>query len=51
MRIGAVVRNDEAIIPRGDMQLQVGDQVVALVTYSYLRLAEALLGTATGHME
>ncbi len=51
MRIGAVVRNGEAIIPRGDTQLQVGDHVVALVTYSYLRLAEALLGTATGHME
>ncbi len=45
MKIGAVIREGEVIIPKPDMQLQVGDRVVALVTYSYIRLAEALLGT------
>ena len=45
MKIAAVVRSGKAMIARGDTQLEVGDHVVALVTYSYLRLAEALLGT------
>lgn len=45
MKIAAVVRNGEAIIPQADMQLDVGDHVVALVPYSYLRLSEALLGS------
>lgn len=45
MKIAAVVRDGKAMIPRGDTELEVGDHVVALVTYSYLRLAEALLGT------
>ncbi len=44
MKIGAVVRDGEVMIPRGDTQLKVGDHVVALVTYSYLQFAEALLG-------
>jgi len=49
MKIGAVVRDEEVIIPRSDAQLQVGDRIVVLVTYSYLRLAEALLmGTVRG---
>lgn len=48
MKIGAVVRNGEAMIPQGDTQFEEGDLVVVLVTYSYLRLAEALLGTARG---
>jgi trk system potassium uptake protein len=45
MKIAAVVRNGEAIIPGADMQLAIGDHVVVLVPYSYLRLSEALLGT------
>lgn len=45
MKIAAFVRSGKAMIARGDTQLEVGDHVVALVTYSYLRLAEALLGT------
>lgn len=45
MRIGAVVRGRQVIIPTAETQLLVGDHIVALVTYSYLRLAEALLGT------
>ena len=45
MKIGAVVRNGGAIMPDDATQLEVGDHVVALVTYSHLRFAEALLGT------
>lgn len=45
MRIGMVVRDKQVIIPTAETQLLVGDHIVALVTYSYLRLAEALLGT------
>lgn len=48
MKIGAVVREGVVIMPREDMLLQAGDHVVALVTYSYLRLAEALLGAPVG---
>lgn len=44
MRIGAVVRDGQVLIPHADTHLRVGDHIVALVTYSYLRLAEALLG-------
>ncbi|EFE0813760.1 Trk system potassium transporter TrkA (plasmid) [Pseudomonas marginalis] len=44
MRIGAIVRDGEVLIPHPDTQLRAGDHIVALVTYSYLRLAEALLG-------
>lgn len=44
MKIGAVVRDGEVMIPRPNTQLKIGDHVVALVTYSYLQLAEALLG-------
>lgn len=45
MKIGAVVRDGQVIIPQATTQLLVGDHIVALVTYSYLRLVEALLGT------
>ena len=45
MKIGAVVRDGVAIMPDETTKLEVGDHVVALVTYSYLRFAEALLGT------
>lgn len=48
MRIGAVVRDGVAFVPNDDTQLQEGDQVIALVTYSYLRLAEAWLGAEQG---
>lgn len=45
MKIGAVIREKEVVFPQPDMQLQPGDTVIALVTYSYLKLAEALLGS------
>ena len=45
MKIGAIVRDGAVLIPQSDTQLLVGDHIVALVTYSYLRLVEALLGT------
>lgn len=48
MKIGAVVRDSQVVIPGPDTQLQAGDHVVALVTYSHLRLAEALLGASRG---
>ncbi len=44
IKIGAVVRDEEVIFPQSDTRFESGDHVVALVTYSYLRLAEALLG-------
>ena len=44
MKIGAVVRGGEAMIPNSETRLEPGDHVIALVTYSHLRLAEALLG-------
>jgi len=50
MKIGAVVRDGKVMIPHGDMQLRAGDHLVALVTYSYLRLAEALLGVPRQHV-
>jgi len=46
MKIGAVVRQGDVLIPDDETMLEVGDHVVALVTYSHLRLAEALLGAA-----
>lgn len=45
MKIGAVIHEKEVVFPQPDMQLQPGDTVIALVTYSYLKLAEALLGS------
>jgi len=44
MKIGAIIRGEEVIFPSEDLEMQEGDRVVALVTYSALRLAEALLG-------
>ena len=44
IKIGAIVRHGQVIIPQPDTQLDVGDHIVALVAYSNLRLAEALLG-------
>lgn len=44
MKIGAVIRDSDVIFPEPDMLLRTGDVVIALVTYSYLQLAEALLG-------
>ena len=44
MKIGAVIRGDEVIFPQDGLEMQVGDRVVALVAYSSIRLAEALLG-------
>lgn len=44
LKIGAVVRDGDAFLPDEATRFEVGDHVVALVTYSHLRLAEALLG-------
>jgi len=48
MKFGAVVRDGVAMMPTDEMKLQAGDHVVMLVTYSHLRLAEALLGARRG---
>jgi len=45
MKIGAIIRENAVIFPSADVSIEQGDRVVALVTYSALRLAEALLGT------
>lgn len=44
MKIGAVIRSRELLIPGPETELQLGDRVIALITYSHLRLAEAFLG-------
>jgi len=44
MKIGAVIRDGEVMFPDPETLLQDGDSVIALVTYSYLQFAEALLG-------
>jgi trk system potassium uptake protein TrkA len=46
MKIGAVVRDGTVIFPRSDFRFAPGDHVIALVTYSYLRFAEALFGNS-----
>jgi trk system potassium uptake protein TrkA len=43
MLIGAIVRNDEVVIPTTSTGIKEGDRVIALVTYKALRKAEALL--------
>lgn len=49
MLIGAVVRDDEVIIPTGETLVRAGDRVIAIVTYRDLRKGEALLaGPAQG---
>lgn len=45
IKIGAVIRGDDVIFPQHDVEIAEGDRVVAMVAYSALRLAEALLGT------
>lgn len=50
MKIGAVVRGGMAIMPDEQTRLEIGDHVIALVTYSHLRLAEALLGARRSPM-
>jgi trk system potassium uptake protein len=44
MKIGAVVRDGDVLFPRKDFRFEIGDHVVALVTYRCLKLAEALFG-------
>lgn len=50
MKIGAIVRDDLVIIPSGDTRLEVGDRVVALVTYQSLQRAKAILGASKGRL-
>ena len=45
MRIGAVIRDGKMIVPHAGTQIESGDHVIAAVTYSDLRAAEAILGT------
>lgn len=45
MKIGAVVRGEKVIFPARDFRFEAGDHVIALVTYSYLKFAEALFGS------
>jgi trk system potassium uptake protein TrkA len=44
MLVGAVVRGEEVMIPRGSFRIEPGDRVIALVTYDSLHEAEKLLG-------
>lgn len=44
MKIGAVIRAGEVMFPDPETLLENGDTLIALVTYSYLQFAEALLG-------
>ncbi len=44
MKIGALIRGEEVMFPQAGIEIHAGDRVVALVAYSSLRLAEALLG-------
>ncbi len=44
MKIGAVIRDGQVIIAKPETELRQGDRIIALITYSNLRLAEALLG-------
>lgn len=44
MKIGAIIRGEDVIFPQDEIEIREGDRVVALVAYSALRLAEALLG-------
>lgn len=47
MLIGAIVRDDQVIIPTSSTAVEPGDRLIAVVTYRALRKAEALLiGTA-----
>jgi len=43
MLIGAIVRNDQVIIPTSSTGIEPGDRLIAVVTYRALRKAEALL--------
>jgi trk system potassium uptake protein TrkA len=47
MRVGALVRGGEVIIPTSDTRVRPGDNVVAVVTYRALRKAEAILAGAS----
>src|SRR5690606_16753168 len=44
MKIGAYIRDGQALVPQPETQLEIGDHIVALVSYSSLELTEALLG-------
>jgi trk system potassium uptake protein TrkA len=46
MLVGAIVREDQVIIPRGNFRVQPGDRVIAVVTYAALRQAEAIMAGA-----
>ena len=48
MRIGAVIRRDAMLIPTPGMRIEVGDHVIAVVSYDDLRAAEAILGAGSG---
>lgn len=44
MRIGAVIRDGEMMVPHTETRIESGDHVIAVVTYSDLHAAEAVLG-------
>jgi trk system potassium uptake protein len=48
MLIGAIVRNDEVIIPTSSTRVQPGDSIIAVVAYRVLRKAEAILAGTSG---
>ncbi len=45
MRLGTVVRKDTVLTPASDVRLQIGDHVIAFVSYSCLHRADTLFGT------
>jgi trk system potassium uptake protein TrkA len=45
MLIGAIVRQNQVIMPSDDLAIEAGDHVIAMVTYEALQEAEHLLGT------
>ena len=50
MKIGAYIRDGQALVPQPETQLEIGDHIVALVSYSSLELTEALLGKRRGRL-
>lgn len=44
IRIGVIIRAGDVFFPAPNTSLEVGDRVLILVTYSYMHLAEAMLG-------
>jgi len=51
MLVGAIVRNNEVIIPTSSTRVLPGDSVIAVVAYKALRKAEAILAGPSSETE